>query len=494
MLDALRLHLEELLEAVAREELDLAIGEPRHARVGALHQGASELFALSRLSEVQRELSAVAGEDAKRVRFLLAALAEGRGTCAAAGELDEYVTWRVHAHVPVGDSRVPLGGVAGALAAGPDNDSRHASEITWLEALDGQEPLLEGAFSAYRRAVEELGYGDFPRSWGVLTGIDLAGLAGEARRFLDDTSAPYFELLDRFLPKIVGMDRADATAADALRLERAEPFDRHFSGEGPHGWASRLMGASGYDPAAGGRLRLHALPGGSRAAGASVYFVRVPEEIVVLHGHRGGRSGRAALLRGIGTGGHAAHSTAGLPMEFRLLGEASVPHAFGLLFESLLMARSVLQRQLGVPREDAGELIRLGTFIDLLGTRASAARFLFELWWHTEPDAAERGPRYAEELTAATGLRHDPRAALAESVPPFRSAQELRARQLGEVLSIHLRERCDEDWNRNPRAAGLLTNLMAPGRTFTADELAVQLGASGLSLDRLRKRAEEALR
>lgn len=490
-MDAIRMRLDELLEAVAREELAVSTGEQRPARVGALYREAHEIFDLERLSDVQLALSGAAGDEGRRIRYLLAGLAEGRGSCAAAAELDEYMTWRGHAHLSVGERRLALGAAPGAMAGAADVDERRSIEAAWLEALDAQEPVLEGAFSAYRRAVEELGYGEFPSSVGVLTEVDLTGLAADAARFLDDTAGIYFELLDWHLPRVAGVERVDATAADALRLERAEQLDPVFSGLDPAPWAARLIGASGFDHRAGGRVRLHALPGGSRAAGRSVHLLRVPDEVVVLHGQRAGRTARAALLRGLGAGCHAAFTSPDLPMELRRLGDPAVPHAFGVLFESIIGSPAVLQRQLQVPRHEVGTHLRLAALLDLLATRAAAARLQFEIWWHSEPDSRERGDRYAAALTAATGLRHDPRAALAESVPPFRAAEELRARQLGEVLIAHLQHRCDEDWNRNPRTPPLLTELMGHGRSFSADELAVQLGAP-LGFDALRARAETA--
>jgi hypothetical protein len=494
VIDSSRARLEEHLEAVAREDLLLAIGGARQSRVGALHQASSDLFALDRVTEVQRALAGAVGDEARRIRYLLRGLAEGRATFAAAGEIDQYFTWRSHAHVTVGETTVPIGGLTQSLAETRDPEARNAVEAAWLQGVDAQEPVLEGAFSAICAAVEELGYGDFMRSSSVVSGVDLHGLEVEARRFLDATEAVYMELLEWHMPRLTGVERRDGSAADVPRLERAELYDSVFAGGGPAAWASALIAASGFDPTAGGRLRLHALPDGLPAGGKLVYPIRVPDEVVVLHGQRGGRAGRAAALRGLGAGSHAVHSDGGLAMELRLLGDPAVPQAFGLLFESVLGNRAVFGRQLRASRAETEAQLRLTALLDLLSARSAAARLAFELWWHAEPPPEGRGARYAEELTRATGLRHDPRAALAASLPPFQSATDLRARQLADVLAWHVRERCDDDWSRNPEAAALLTELMSHGRSFTADELAVQLGAPRLAFDRFLSRVEDSLR
>lgn len=493
MLDSLRARFEELLETVARAELAVGTGEGRGPGVGALHQAEHELFSLDRLSGVQLALSGAAREEAKRVRYLLEGLAAARGVCAAAAELDQWVTWRSNAHVAVGEERVAVGRVAGTMAGERDPDARHELERAWLEALDMQTPLLEGAFAAYRRGVAELGYGDLVQSMSFLSGIDLAGLEADGRAFLAATEAQYLELLDWHLPRLTDVDRDSATAADGLALERAAACDDIFAGRDPAGTAVSVIGAGGLDPTAGGRLHLRPLPSGSRAVGSSVHAVRVPDEVIVLHGRRAGRSAHAGALRGLGAGCHHAFTAPDLPLEYRRLGDSSVPFAFGLLFESLVYNPVVLERELKVPRKVATEHRRLAALLELMAARGAAARLAFETAWHREPDAQDRGPRYAEEMTAATGLRHDPRSALADCVPPLKSARELRGRQLAPSLIAHLRDRFDEDWYRNPDAVPVLTELMSAGRSYAADELAVRLGAPRLGFDALRRRVEELL-
>lgn len=493
MLDSLRARFEELLETVARAELAVSTGEGGGPGVGAIHQSERDLFSLERLSGVQLALSGAAGAEAKRVRYLLEGLAAARGVCSAAAELDQWVTWRSNAHVAVGEARVAVGRVAGTMAGERDPEERHELERAWLEALDTQTPLLEGAFAAYRRGVAELGYGDLVQSVSFLSGIDVAGLEADGRTFLAATEAAYLELLDWHLPRLAGLDRGSATAADGLALERATAYDDIFAGRDPASTAASMIGAGGLDPTAGGRLRLRPLPSESRAVGSSVHAVRVPDEVVVLHGRRAGRAAHAAALRGLGAACHHAFTSADLPLEHRRLGDASVPFAFGLLFESLVYDQVVLERELRVPRKVIAEQRRLAALLELMAARATAARLAFETAWHREPDALDRGARYAEEMTAATGLRHDPRSALADSVPPLKSARELRGRQLAPILIAHLRDRFDEDWYRNPDAVPVLTELMSAGRSYAADELAVRLGASKLGFDPLRRRVEELL-
>jgi hypothetical protein len=493
MLDALRSRFEELLESVARTELGLSTGEGPGEGVGALHERERDLFSLDRLSEVQLALSGAAAEQAKRVRYLLEGLASARGVCAAASELDQWVTWRANAHVAVGEERVAVGRIAGTMAGERDPELRHAVEVAWLEALDTQTPLLEGAFTGYRRGVEEVGYGDLVQSMSILSGIDLAGLEADGRAFLAGTEAPFLELLDWHLTRLVGVDRRSATQADGLALERAAAADEIFAGRDPATTATSLVGAGGLDTTAGGRLRLRPLPSGSRAVGSSVLAVRVPDEVVVLHGRRSGRAAHAAALRGLGAGCHHAFTAAALPLEYRRLGDDSVPHAFGLLYESLVSNPIVLERELRVGRARIAEQRRLAALLELMAARGTAARLAFETWWHREPEAQDRGARYAEEMTAATGLRHDPRTALADCVPPLRSARELRGRQLAPVLIDNLRDRFDEDWYRNPDAVPVLTELMVAGRTYAADELAVRLGEEQLDFAPARARVEELL-
>src|SRR5690606_6277320 len=144
-------------------------------------------------------------------------------------------------------------------------------------------------------------------------------------------------------------------------------------------------------------------------------------------------------------------------------------------------------------RSSLSDHLRLGALLDLLHTRREIGLLHYHLVSFAEPELRGAGERYVEVMERATGLRHDPRAAVWALRSPFRSVAALGGVQLGAVLSHHMRDRYDEDWWRNPRSGTLLLDLFGSGRSYTAGEMSMQIDAAPLSFERLRWSVEERL-
>jgi hypothetical protein len=491
-LERLRAELDELLESLERERLDQRLSEMRPPARGSIYQRARELFRLSHISDVQLELAGAEGENARRLRYLLAAMAEGRSESAAADELDRFLSWQTQAHVGPGAERVPMRGVRYALSMLGDAEERRALEESWLEALEEQRPLLESLMARRAEAVDELGYGNAVVSAEVLTGVDLRALGRGAEAFLRDTEPALRDLLKWYLPRLAGVEPDDATFGDGARLRRAEPYDQFFTESALHPALAVTIEASGLDPRAGGKLEIRPAPHGSAGPGASVHFLRPGTLAVVALRSGSGLPAHRSFLRALGAAMHAAYSSPDLPLEFLRLGDLALPLGFGDLFSGLLSESAMMSRHYRISSADMRDYLRLAALLDLLRVRQAAGQLCFELATADEPDADERGELYARTLGEATGLKHDPRAAPRSRRPGFQVALTIRAAQLGAVVAEHLRERCDEDWYRNPGAGAILRGLFESGRTFSAGETAVQLTSDPLTFAPLTARLREA--
>lgn len=488
MLQRLRERLEPLLESVAAEQHALALSEMRTAAVGAAYSRAADLLSRDRISELQRVLAGSRGEEEARVRALLDYLVHARSSCAAAAELDHLLTWRAKGSLTVGEERVAVRGAPAAVAAIADPQERAALHEAWLAAVDEQAPLFEGYLARRREAVVELGYGDYAESCGILSEIDLRGLARDGDRFLSETEAQYRELLDWHLERGAGVKPGGATEADLLRLERGPGFDPAFAASQVWGLQT-LLGETGIDVLAGDRIRLRShreLPDGSPAV---CQPLRVPDEIACDVAPAPGPAAHAGFLRSLGRALHHAYTDPSLDLEARWLGDASLPLAVGETFGALLTNRLLLSRFYRLNRTEMEGVLRLMELLRLLRIRRDVGQLRFELALFERPDSREARESYAAFMEGATGVRHDARGALWATEPAFRVARRLRAEQLQVIIGRHLLERLDEDWFRNPRAGEVLLALFRPGQSFSASEVAVQLG-SQLSFDRVRESLE----
>ena len=115
------------------------------------------------------------------------------------------------------------------------------------------------------------------------------------------------------------------------------------------------------------------------------------------------------------------------------------------------------------------------TLVLVLDLRRLAAAVLAELELGSAAQAAR-----ADELSArAFGVPGAPGPLVA---PPFEAAHtrraELRAAALAPALFAALRERFDEDWWRNPRAADTLRAAASRGGSLSVEAWASELGAT----------------
>ncbi|MGD8860509.1 MAG: hypothetical protein PVI30_10905 [Myxococcales bacterium] len=197
------------------------------------------------------------------------------------------------------------------------------------------------------------------------------------------------------------------------------------------------------------------------------------------------RVGQSALDYGVASDVHAAFGVARalgaslclptLPVELRWPLPGSMADAFGGLASQLWGEPVHLERIHGLSEAEARRVGRLSATLALLDVRLSCAVAVAEL-----PDADAGPGRRMEALATVVGR------ALGADVPPpvaallaaDRVALRRRARGHLTALALHcaLRERYDEDWYRNARAAEPLRAACARGNGLTGERFLEELG------------------
>jgi hypothetical protein len=489
MLDRLREQGEEFLRARAALVYRGRTTPSSAPGLRDLYTRFAQVFSPDAITEVQRLLAGATGEAEQAGRYLLEFLVDGTAARAAAPELEHRAGWLRAGTVPFGDERVPAAQLDERLGETTSSSVRWALEDARLAAIEDLEPALARIVQAEQDVVIELGYGDYVRARGVLAGIDIVTTAREAAGFLEDTDGLYRDLLSWHLPRLAGVAPGEARWVDAAPLFRAAPFDRYFASEPILPAMQTMLREMELDAFAAGRVSLETAP--AAEGPASCHALDVPGDVRLVAREVRSRPGWEALLRQLGAALAFGYSAADLPMEFRWLGDPSLPLAYGLTFGSLLAAPAWLKRIVGVRRDHQPELLRLHTLLELLSLRAEAARLQYQLEAHDSAGLRMEPQRYAEIMSAATGLRHDPREHLWELEVGLFAARRLRAAQLGAILSGYMRDRFDEDWFCNPRAGSALAGLFSSGRRYTAAEHATQLASSALNFQPVLTRIQE---
>ena len=319
----------------------------------------------------------------------------------------------------------------------------------------------------------------------ALDGVDFDAWGAAASRLLEATDSAYRDGLRAALPEVNARPE-HARRGDLERWLRLDAYRELFP-------ANRLRACFDHT-VEGMRIRLNDLPGISiddaprpgKNPRACCVAERLPGAIHVVLLPRGGLDDYEAFFHECGHALHFAHTEAALPIERRVVLDRGTAELWAFL----------LQYRIHDPDwiADGPAAVRAGAFVEtarlrkLAGVRRCAAKVRFELELEGLPngqDPAPLAPRYAEELSLGTGAQHAEARYLYDTDPWLYSVDYLRAWCLEAQLAEYLRTRFGRRFWRERRAGDLLKELWNTGATYTAEQLAGELGIGPISVDPL---------
>ncbi|ABC79974.1 hypothetical protein [Anaeromyxobacter dehalogenans] len=370
-----------------------------------------------------------AGEEA-----LAARVAALRAERAAAGHEEAWRAAEAAARGRGPDGEAPLAALELAALRERDRGRRLALARAAAEALEPAAAHREAACEAAARARAEVGHAP---DWRVVVeGDQLLAASDDAWRDV---------LAYRARTALEPLPAGDLARADLLHLLALGRWDGLFRA-GMLPVALKLtLEPLGLD----GRARVDAADRPAQWPGVHVHGARISFR------PRGGAGDWQDLVEGMGR----ALGAAAAPPHRR---DPALGAALGWLLGSLLLEPRWLADRAGVERRQAADVVRDLALRRLLALRARAAALRVA----TEVERGLSGARwreaYVEAMEAATGARWEGVRA-ARDADAAAHAAALRGADAGERLRRDLRERLDEDWWRNPRAAPLLAGLLAAG-------------------------------
>jgi hypothetical protein len=437
-------------------------------------------------------------EEQRSTRLLLDWQAESQSARQLA-ELDEReIAWEVSAVVNVGDGRqMQYEAVAIEVANSTDANERHAIEAARAALVERElAPIRRERFQRERDITEQLGLADnYNATFELLSGVSLSGLKAECEQFLRDTQAMWDDTLPEFSKRVLGMDVASLTRADASALFRAREFDRFFPPTKMEDSIRRQVRDMGVDPLASGRITLDTGEREGKRSRAFCSPVRVPDEVYLVLRPHGGQTDWSTFLHELGHALHFAYMRPDLAFEYRWLGDNSVTEGYAMLFDHLMEDEGWLKRYTELGSANVRTFLRASGFEELHFLRRYCAKLIYEIElyggnvrWDSLPDL------YVERLTGATSFRYNRADAFIDVDPRYYAARYLRAWQLQSLLTETLVERYDADWWRNPRAGPWICSaLFGEGQRELASEQAKRVSGKELSFGPLVRGVERML-
>lgn len=294
-----------------------------------------------------------------------------------------------------------------------------------------------------------------------------AAASDDAREVLRETEGAFVEVVERS----AHAERVAMEAwADLLFVSRAPRFDAMFDPRKRWRRAAEALSALGVASALGKRARVEAAVS-SRAprVRSSVVGVAVPRDVRVVPpslelGLASERDARLAVGRAVAT----TWTHPALPPLVARVEHGTVGQGLGALFAHLLCE----PRATELSGEGGRALRERALLLELFELRTEAAAVVASesVASHAFAEAAEHALREAWRVEVPAPIAAC--ACLADRGAPRR----LRASRAAAPLFSAMRERYDEDWWRNPRAAEPLRAACERGPLLTVESWAEELG------------------
>ena len=499
-LDRLRADGEQFMEELSREYYLAHSGQKPTAElqpIYAKHEAIIGPDALALALETFKGASE-GSEERRGARLLLDWQAEAQSSRQLAALDEREIAWEGSTVVPVGDSRqIPFESVSIEIGNSSDANERHTIEEARAKVVARElSPMRRERFERERDITEQLDLApNYISAFELLSGIPLLSLKAECEAFLRQTDSLWQEVFPEFTRRVLGMEPADVTRADALALFRARDFDAYFPSERMESAIRGQVREMGIDPLAAGRITLDTSEREGKRARAFCSPVRVPNEVYLVLRPHGGQTDWMTLLHELGHALHFAYMRPDLAFEYRWLGDNSITEAYAMLFDHRIKDPGWLKRytELGTSRLPA--FMRSTGFEELQFLRRYCAKLIYEVElyggavrWESLPDL------YVELLTNATTFRYNRADAFVDVDPRFYAARYLRAWQLQALVAETLVERYDEDWWRNPRAGPWIASaLFGEGQRELAHEQGQRVADKPLSFAPLVRAVERML-
>jgi hypothetical protein len=396
----------------------------------------------------------------------------------AAKSLSEAIAARETGDATIWDGKeVPFRALPVLMGNEPDATRRHEMDRLRVELVAAQNPLREERWDILHAEARGLGYTDYVALCEDVGGLVLDELARPLQAFLWSSEGAYRAQLRRYLADI-GVAAAAAERSDLAYLFRSPQFDAYFPSERLIPSLTETLRVLGIDleHQKGVHLDIESRP--QKSPRAFCAAIVVPDKVMLVINPHGGQDDYASLFHEAGHTEHFAHVNRHLPFAVRGLGDNSVTEAYAFLMEHLMYDGDWLEQRLGW--HNVGDFVAFKRFYKLYILRRYSAKLLYELELHRSENVRARAKRYADLLTVALGVRYNPADYLSDVDDGFYAARYLRAW----VFEAQLRRRLEADFGRqwflSAEAGERLRRLWSMGQSLPVEELAREIGYSGL--------------
>ncbi len=369
------------------------------------------------------------------------------------------------------------------LANETDRDLRQQAYYAWIPELQKENAVIEALVRIEDSTAFDLGYGDLTALCQERQQLDYAVLSDQARSVIQSTDSLFRNLADDVVPKLSGLKFDMLRGYDVPFLMGTSPFDDQFRSANQMERCESALARMGLALGDSSKLKLMRQFDRSMSRVAT-YPVTIPDDIRVVLPADSGHWETSALLHEIG---HALHwlNTEEREFEFTQLGAGALKEAYAFLIEGLLDEPEVVEKVFGIPKSEAGELLRQRAYIQLLATRSYCGDLLFEQEVYAGGADLRKAYEEIKRPLGVHGWSDADNELLYRRLDQFASAEYLTGWFLSAQLREYLREEFGDHWYASSATGEFLKGLWKHGTRKSEIEIAVMLGDSTITPDAL---------
>jgi hypothetical protein len=471
--------LERYLYERSEEWRAVRVGEKEVSEQAEIVRRYADLFSREQLDALHDAEGGAQGEERELLYRLRKTCESGLISAQLAEREDELENRLLAERVTFQGEEMPLRNAQAKLAVLPFYADREELGAIQAEAsAKFNDDRLDLLRATEELAAEYSGIADAVERNEEEKAISLRELSSALKAASDESTPTYGPMRERWFAKLLGEGRDDIPSSyHTAYMRRLSPLEATYTKERATEICLQTLESLGFDLNAQPNIKLDLDDRPQKSPRACVIASDPPKVVHLITRAQGGLHDYQAFLHEAGHALHYAGCDPALPYVFRRISrDHALTEIYSYIVEAISREPEWHERYFDLSTEQAEENAEATTLLEALLFRRYEAKLRFELdfWSRFSGDGGD-ADLYERYLTEATGIRYRKDNYLSDMDAGFYSADYLRAWIRSAQLRAYLIREVGDDWWRNPKTGGLLTDLFREGTKPTSEEIAQRL-------------------
>jgi hypothetical protein len=323
---------------------------------------------------------------------------------------------------------------------------------------------------------DEFGYEDYAQYCYDKKQVDYEICVSELQETLRETDTLYFEAMEAWAKKSLGVPLCELNRFDAIYLLGLGEFDHLFPDQIPLSNHLDFFDQWEIDVKKIPGLALDINHSPKKGAQAMSFALRIPDEIHVVMNPQGGWIDLETLFHEMGHAlGHTFTSPDLSSWEKDFFTSNTLSETYSFLLQNMCFSPLFLERQLGLSSKEIEEISFYKALKDLSVFRRYVGKFLAEFEMFKKNEMAD-GEIYARLLEECTGFSYRPETHLFDLVPEFYALDYVISWMAEATMEKHLTQTLGHDWMFKSEAGKILKDWWWCGNQYELDEFFINKG------------------